>query len=169
MVAVEIRDAVEEDLPVVGGDIQLHGAEPYGDRRPRAGLHREPPRLVLRARPEDSAHLGGGGGRGGRWLVQLRELPQETSLLRHRRGQRLRLREAPPEGHRTPSAAKGDPSCSGARLEDPHRGIFGHNEPSLRLFEDLGFERWAFYPKVAELDGVERDLVVLGLRLDTKG
>jgi phosphinothricin acetyltransferase len=33
----------------------------------------------------------------------------------------------------------------------------------------LGFERWAFYPRVAELDGVERDLVVLGLRLDTKG
>ncbi len=48
-------------------------------------------------------------------------------------------------------------------------GIFGHNEPSIRLFEDLGFERWAFYPRVAELDGVERDLVVLGLRLDKKG
>jgi L-amino acid N-acyltransferase YncA len=45
-------------------------------------------------------------------------------------------------------------------------GIFGHNEPSLRLFEDFGFERWAHYPRVAELDGVERDLVVLGLRLD---
>jgi phosphinothricin acetyltransferase len=40
--------------------------------------------------------------------------------------------------------------------------IFGHNEPSLKLFERLGFERWAFLPGVAQLDGVERDLVMLG-------
>lgn len=45
-------------------------------------------------------------------------------------------------------------------------GAFAHNGPSLELFEGFGFERWAFYPRVAELDGVERDLVVLGLRLD---
>jgi len=45
-------------------------------------------------------------------------------------------------------------------------GIFGHNEPSIKLFEGFGFEKWAYYPRVAELDGVERDLVVLGLRLD---
>jgi L-amino acid N-acyltransferase YncA len=45
-------------------------------------------------------------------------------------------------------------------------GIFGHNGPSIELFEGFGFERWAFYPRVAELDGIERDLVVLGLRLD---
>ena len=30
-----------------------------------------------------------------------------------------------------------------------------HNEPSLRLLEGFGFERWALYPRVAELDGVE--------------
>src|SRR5246127_4200209 len=40
--------------------------------------------------------------------------------------------------------------------------IFGHNEPSLKLFERLGFERWGFFPGVAQLDGVERDLVVMG-------
>ena len=34
-------------------------------------------------------------------------------------------------------------------------GIFAHNEPSFRLFEGFGFERWALYPRVAELDGVE--------------
>ena len=45
-------------------------------------------------------------------------------------------------------------------------GIFTHNEPSRKLFEGFGFERWARFPRVAELDGVERDLVVLGLRLD---
>src|SRR5437870_1947885 len=40
--------------------------------------------------------------------------------------------------------------------------IFGHNEPSLKLFQSLGFERWGFFPGVAQLDGVERDLVVMG-------
>jgi phosphinothricin acetyltransferase len=40
--------------------------------------------------------------------------------------------------------------------------IFGHNEPSLKLFQSLGFERWAFLPAVAKLDGVQRDLVMMG-------
>jgi L-amino acid N-acyltransferase YncA len=40
--------------------------------------------------------------------------------------------------------------------------IFGHNEPSLKLFQRLGFERWGLFPGVAELDGVERDLVAMG-------
>jgi phosphinothricin acetyltransferase len=40
--------------------------------------------------------------------------------------------------------------------------IFGHNEQSLKLFARLGFERWAFLPGVAQLDGVQRDLVMLG-------
>jgi L-amino acid N-acyltransferase YncA/predicted O-methyltransferase YrrM len=40
--------------------------------------------------------------------------------------------------------------------------IFGHNEPSLKLFEHLGFERWAFLPGVAQLDGMDRDLVIMG-------
>jgi phosphinothricin acetyltransferase len=43
--------------------------------------------------------------------------------------------------------------------------IFGHNEPSLRLFEAHGFERWAHLPRVAVLDGVERDLVIVGRRV----
>ena len=45
-------------------------------------------------------------------------------------------------------------------------GIFAHNRASVALFEAFGFEAWARFPKVAELDGVERDLLVLGLRLD---
>jgi len=44
-------------------------------------------------------------------------------------------------------------------------GAFVHNGPSLKLFERFGFERWAHFPEVAELDGVKRDLVVLGLRM----
>jgi L-amino acid N-acyltransferase YncA len=43
--------------------------------------------------------------------------------------------------------------------------IFGHNEPSLKLFEKLGFERWGHLPRVAVLDGVERDLIIVGLRV----
>jgi phosphinothricin acetyltransferase len=40
--------------------------------------------------------------------------------------------------------------------------IFGHNEPSLKLFRRFDFERWGFFPAVAQLDGVDRDLVVMG-------
>ena len=43
--------------------------------------------------------------------------------------------------------------------------IFAHNEPSLRLFESMGFQRWAYLPRVAELDGIERDLVIVGKRV----
>jgi L-amino acid N-acyltransferase YncA len=42
--------------------------------------------------------------------------------------------------------------------------IFGHNAPSLRLFAALGFTSWAQLPRVAVLDGVERDLVIVGRR-----
>lgn len=40
--------------------------------------------------------------------------------------------------------------------------VFGHNAPSLALFERFGFMRWANMPRVAELDGMERDLIIVG-------
>ena len=40
--------------------------------------------------------------------------------------------------------------------------IFAHNEPSLRLFEQLGFEKWGHLPRVARLDEVECDLTIMG-------
>ena len=43
--------------------------------------------------------------------------------------------------------------------------VFGHNQPSLKLFDAFGFERWANMPRVATLDGIERDLVILGKRV----
>ena len=43
--------------------------------------------------------------------------------------------------------------------------VFGHNDASVRLFRDAGFADWGTLPRVAELDGVERDLVILGKRL----
>jgi phosphinothricin acetyltransferase len=43
--------------------------------------------------------------------------------------------------------------------------IFGHNKPSLALFRKFGFDEWAHFPRVANLDGVERDLIILGKRV----
>ncbi|CAN5380184.1 hypothetical protein BH11PSE11_BH11PSE11_26500 [soil metagenome] len=43
--------------------------------------------------------------------------------------------------------------------------VFGHNLPSLKLFEPAGFERWGTLPRVATLDGIERDLIILGKRV----
>lgn len=43
--------------------------------------------------------------------------------------------------------------------------IFGHNNPSIALFRGFGFETWANLPAVAALDGVERDLLILGKRV----
>jgi len=40
--------------------------------------------------------------------------------------------------------------------------IFTHNEPSLKLFEQLRFEKWGLLPRVARLDDVERDLTIVG-------
>jgi L-amino acid N-acyltransferase YncA len=43
--------------------------------------------------------------------------------------------------------------------------VFAHNEPSVALFERHGFARWGHLPRVARLDGVERDLLILGRRV----
>jgi L-amino acid N-acyltransferase YncA len=44
--------------------------------------------------------------------------------------------------------------------------VFGHNAPSLRLFEQVRFERWGLLPRVARVDGIARDLVILGRHCD---
>ena len=43
--------------------------------------------------------------------------------------------------------------------------IFGHNQPSLYLFHRFGFAQWGCLPRVARLDGIERDVVILGRRV----
>lgn len=43
--------------------------------------------------------------------------------------------------------------------------IFGHNEASRALFRRYGFDDWGFLPRVASLDDVERDLVIVGRRI----
>lgn len=40
--------------------------------------------------------------------------------------------------------------------------IFAHNVPSCHLFQKLGFQQWGLLPQVAELDGQEQSLLILG-------
>ncbi len=40
--------------------------------------------------------------------------------------------------------------------------IFAHNKPSLKLFEQLGFEKWGLLPRIARLDNSVRDLSIMG-------
>ncbi|PSB03292.1 N-acetyltransferase [Merismopedia glauca CCAP 1448/3] len=44
--------------------------------------------------------------------------------------------------------------------------IFAHNYPSLNLFQKFQFQQWGYFPKVAKLDGLERDLIIMGLRVN---
>jgi L-amino acid N-acyltransferase YncA/predicted O-methyltransferase YrrM len=45
--------------------------------------------------------------------------------------------------------------------------IFRDNAASLRLFERLGFARWGLLPRVARVDDIERNLVIMGRHCDT--
>jgi L-amino acid N-acyltransferase YncA len=44
--------------------------------------------------------------------------------------------------------------------------IFAHNDGSVSLFRKFGFSQWGHLPRVAVLDGIERDLLIFGRRLD---
>ncbi len=56
-------------------------------------------------------------------------------------------------------------SCRALGIKTLLGFIFAHNEPSLRLFYKFGFTGWGCLPKVAELDGAERDVVIVGKRV----
>lgn len=43
--------------------------------------------------------------------------------------------------------------------------VFGHNDPSIKLFQKFQFEKWAHLPNIANMAGVERDLLILGRRI----
>ncbi|BCG57905.1 GNAT family N-acetyltransferase [Paenibacillus sp. URB8-2] len=43
--------------------------------------------------------------------------------------------------------------------------VFGHNGPSLGLLKKFGFERWGLLPEVADMDGILRDLVIVGRKV----
>ncbi|MHA3025907.1 N-acetyltransferase family protein [Chromohalobacter israelensis] len=43
--------------------------------------------------------------------------------------------------------------------------VFAHNEPSIRLLRGFGFQEWGRLPNVAEMDGKEFSLCIMGKRL----
>jgi len=43
--------------------------------------------------------------------------------------------------------------------------VFAHNGPSLELCRKFGFEQWGHLPRIAVLDGIDRDLLILGRRI----
>ncbi|MNN44509.1 putative phosphinothricin acetyltransferase YwnH [compost metagenome] len=55
--------------------------------------------------------------------------------------------------------------CGRLKLQNLVGFVFGHNAPSLGLLEKFGFERWGLLPEVADMDGVLRDLVILGRKI----
>ncbi|MFC4597861.1 GNAT family N-acetyltransferase [Cohnella hongkongensis] len=46
--------------------------------------------------------------------------------------------------------------------------VFGHNKASLALLRKFGFEQWGLLPGVATLDGIDRDVVYMGLKVPSQ-
>jgi L-amino acid N-acyltransferase YncA len=44
--------------------------------------------------------------------------------------------------------------------------VFAHNQPSLNLFKKHDFQQWGYLPQIAELNGIDRDLVILGRQVE---
>jgi len=55
--------------------------------------------------------------------------------------------------------------CPKLKIDTLLAFIFAHNESSIRLFSSFGFEKWGLLPEVANLDGIKRDLVILGKKI----
>jgi L-amino acid N-acyltransferase YncA len=55
--------------------------------------------------------------------------------------------------------------CPALGVENLVGFVFAHNGPSMAMNRKLGFEQWGFLPEVAELDGVKRDLLIVGLKI----
>jgi L-amino acid N-acyltransferase YncA len=43
--------------------------------------------------------------------------------------------------------------------------VFAHNSPSIELFARHGFSQWGLLPGVCEMDGIERDVLIMGVAL----
>jgi phosphinothricin acetyltransferase len=55
--------------------------------------------------------------------------------------------------------------CPELGIENLVGFVFAHNGPSMAMNRKLGFEQWGFLPGVAILDGVQRDLIIVGLKI----
>ena len=59
-------------------------------------------------------------------------------------------------------------ACPGLGIANVLAFVFAHNVPSIALFERHGFARWGLLPRVCELDGLERDVLILGCRIEPR-
>lgn len=57
-------------------------------------------------------------------------------------------------------------SCKELNIKTLLGFIFDHNEPSLKLFYNMGFEKWAHLPKIADMIEAERGLIIVGKRIN---
>jgi phosphinothricin acetyltransferase len=57
-------------------------------------------------------------------------------------------------------------SCGKLSIKTLLGYIFAHNVRSLKLFQRSGFEQWGYFPRIAKLDGIERDLIIVGKRIN---
>ena len=55
--------------------------------------------------------------------------------------------------------------CPALKIKTVLAYIFAHNEPSVQLFKKRGFVLWGHLPRIADMDGIERDLDIYGLRI----
>jgi len=56
-------------------------------------------------------------------------------------------------------------ACPGLRIKNVFAIVLEANEASRRLLEKMGFEQWAFLPRVADFDGTEIGQVYSGKRV----
>jgi len=56
-------------------------------------------------------------------------------------------------------------SCASLKIKTILGYIFSHNEPSIKLFKNFGFQEWGKFPNIAVLDGIERSVTIMGKRL----
>lgn len=160
-----VRDALETDLPAIveiynatiPGRMVTADTEPVtvDSRRPwfRAHNPRTRPLWVVEEEGEVCAWLSFNSFYGRPAYDQTAELSLYVARTHRQRGIGRMLLER---------AIARAPACEIRTLLG---FVFGHNEPSLRLFERNGFMRWGHFPRVAVLDGIERDLVILGRRV----
>ena len=156
-----IRDAAETDLPAI---VEIFNAA-VRSRRATAQLE---PVLVAEKRSwfhqHSSSHplwVAEEGGRIAGWLSFHPFLPRaayrgtaEISVYIDEQFWRKGIGRAMVE--------KAIAHSSSINLHTLVAGAFGHNEPSLCLFKKLGFERWGLLPHIARVDGIPRDLVIMG-------
>lgn len=56
-------------------------------------------------------------------------------------------------------------SCPKLKVKTLLGFIFDHNEPSLKLFYNMGFDKWAHLPNIANMIDSERGLIIVGKRV----